>query len=76
MDFSQFKDVADLALFINNLKWFTTDQQVEDLLIPFGRVRKIRFVEDKTNGKSRGSCFAAFAEPQNAIAAIEQLKNV
>jgi len=68
--------VTDLALYLNNLKWYTTDQQVEELLLPYGKVRKIRFVEDKTNGKSRGSCFTAFAEPQNALAAIEHLKNV
>jgi len=42
------------AVFISNLQWWTTDIDVETHCSQYGRVLNIRFIEDKSCGKSRG----------------------
>lgn len=42
------------AVFISNLQWWTTDVDVETECSQYGRVLNIRFIEDKSCGKSRG----------------------
>jgi hypothetical protein len=44
------------AVFISNLTWYTTDVQLEHLCSEYGKVLGIRFIEDKSCGKSRGMC--------------------
>jgi hypothetical protein len=61
------------ALVITNLAWWTTDKQVKDLLTPFGKVIRLRFVEDKMNGKSTGECIVAFEQHKNASVAYNEL---
>jgi len=67
---------GDIALIMKNLPWWTTDQQIEDLLLPYGMIQTIRFVEDKTNGKSKGQCFISFEQTENVIKALEQLNDL
>jgi cleavage and polyadenylation specificity factor subunit 6/7 len=38
----------------NFLIQWTTDQQLEDLLSKFGKIKTLKFFEDKVNGKSKG----------------------
>jgi len=71
-----YKEGDKVALYLGNLSWWTTDQLIEDLLTPYGKIEKIRFVEDKTNGKSKGQCFASFEQPENALKALQKLKDV
>jgi hypothetical protein len=61
------------ALIITNLAWWTTDKQIQDLLTPFGKVVRLRFVEDKMNGKSTGECLVAFEHHKNASIAYNEL---
>jgi len=62
------------ALYLGNLNWWTTDKQLEDVLSEFGKVKKLRFYEDKTNGKSRGFAFAEYEDTDVANQAFEKLQ--
>lgn len=42
------------AVFISNLQWWTTDVDIETECSQYGQVLNIRFIEDKSCGKSRG----------------------
>ena len=42
------------AVFISNLQWWTTDVDIETECSQYGQVLHIRFIEDKSCGKSRG----------------------
>jgi len=61
------------AIYIGNLTFWTTDQQVEDLLSEFGKIKQLRFFEDKINGKSKGYAFVEFYSMDAPKAAKEKL---
>ena len=42
------------AIFISNLQWWTSDVDIETACSKYGKVLNIRFIEDKSCGKSRG----------------------
>lgn len=48
------------AVYIGNLQWWTTDAEVEALCAPHGAIERIRFFEEKPNGKSKGYALVAF----------------
>jgi len=61
------------AIYLGNLAWWTTDQQIEDLLSEFGKVKSLKFFEDKVNGKSKGYAFVDFLSLDSARQAKEKL---
>eukprot|EP01124_Arcella_intermedia_P004732 TRINITY_DN12712_c0_g1_i1.p1 TRINITY_DN12712_c0_g1~~TRINITY_DN12712_c0_g1_i1.p1 ORF type:complete len:201 (+),score=38.35 TRINITY_DN12712_c0_g1_i1:16-618(+) len=65
-----------VALCLSNLTWWTTDQQIEEIFSIYGKIQKIRFVEDKTNGKSKGQCFVSYENPENAAKVTQKMKEM
>ena len=61
------------AVYVGNLHWWTTDAQIEELCSQYGTVQKIRFFEDKANGKSKGYVLVTFDSPKAAYACKEGL---
>ena len=43
-------------LFVGELHWWTNDAELEVALSEFGRVKEIKFFEEKASGKSKGYC--------------------
>jgi hypothetical protein len=43
-------------------------------LSQFGRVKKYKFIEDKTNGKSQGRAYAEMDNEQDTLRAFEGVK--
>lgn len=64
---------AQPSIYIGNLTWWTTDQELEDLFSPFGKLRSIKFFEDKVNGKSKGYALVEFATAEAAARAKEHV---
>ena len=54
-------------------QWWTTDAEVEALTAPYGRILALRFIDDKSCGKSRGMAIVEYAEPGAADACIAGL---
>jgi len=61
------------ALYIGNLTWWTTDKELETLFSEFGRLKNIKFFEDKVNGKSKGYALVEYHNADSAFHAKDKL---
>jgi len=66
--------VKELAkkIYIGNLSFETTEEQVKELLAEFGKVDSVIWVTDRDSGRFRGFCFVEMEESV-ANAAIKGL---
>lgn len=60
-------------LYVGNLAFQTTNQQLEDLFAQAGTVQSASVVEDRETGRSRGFAFVEMSTNAEAAAAIDQL---
>jgi RNA recognition motif-containing protein len=64
------------GLYIGDLQWWTTEQQLEDLFASVGPLLTCKIFADKSNGKSKGYAFIEYQSPVHAAAARDKLNNV
>ena len=64
------------SIFVGNLPWSATNEELEQKFSEFGNVKSARIVTDKFSGKSRGFGFVDMedADAQKAIAAMSGQK--
>ena len=62
-------------LFVGNLSYQTTENDLQDYFSPAGVVTSVNLMIDKVTGKSRGFAFIEFATPEEASKAVEQFHN-
>jgi RNA recognition motif-containing protein len=62
-------------LFVGNLSWSATDEDLKNAFAAYGEVVSARIVTDKFSGKSRGFGFVEMATADQAQAAINGLNN-
>jgi len=60
-------------VFVGNLAFNTTEEQLHQIFSEIGRVVKVRMVTDLETGKPRGFAFVEFEDPQAALAAIRNM---
>ena len=65
-------------LYVGNLSFDTTENDLQDLFSPFGPVSEVNLISDRATGRSRGFGFVTMATPEAAQAAIAGLagKNI
>jgi RNA recognition motif-containing protein len=61
-------------VYIGNLPFETTEQQVRDLFAPYGSIDSITMVRDRDTNRFRGFCFVEMKAAADADAAIAGLK--
>ena len=59
-------------LYVGNLAFQTTSQELQDLFASAGTVESASVVEDRDTGRSRGFAFVEMSTKEEATAAIEQ----
>src|SRR6476646_4436258 len=59
-------------LFVGNLAFQTTSEDLQELFAQAGTVESASVVEDRMTGRSRGFAFVEMSTPEEATAAIEQ----
>ena len=59
-------------LYVGNLSFRTTQEDLRDLFAQAGTVESASIIEDRETGRSRGFGFVEMASPEEAQAAIEQ----
>ena len=59
-------------LYVGNLAFQTTSQELQELFATAGTVESASVVEDRMTGRSRGFAFVEMATKEEATAAIEQ----
>ncbi len=62
------------SLYVGNLPWSATNEQVQSLFAEFGSVLSVKLVNDRETGRARGFGFVEMEEP-GASAAVEALDN-
>lgn len=60
-------------IFVGNLSWKTTDEQLAAHFEAFGQVVSAKIVTDKTTGRSKGFGFVEMADEESANNAIREL---
>lgn len=60
-------------LYVGNLAFETTSQQLQELFAQAGTVQSASIVEDRDTGRSRGFAFVEMSTNEEAAAAISQL---
>ena len=63
------------SIYVGNLPWSATAEQVQDLFSEYGNVLSVKLVSDRETGRARGFGFVEM-EDGDADAAIEALDNV
>ena len=58
-------------LFVGNLSFDMTENDLQDLFTPFGPVSEVNLMTDRSTGRSRGFAFVTMATPEAAQAAIQ-----
>lgn len=64
-----------MNIFIGNLNFQTTEEQLQDLFIPFGEVSSVKIVTDKFSGRSRGFAFVEMPDQKQGENAVNDLNN-
>lgn len=62
---------GNAMLFVGELHWWTTDAELESVLTQYGKVKEIKFFDERASGKSKGYCQVEFYEPTAAAACKE-----
>lgn len=62
-------------LFVGNLDWGITDQELQQVFAQFGDVEEAVIVKDKFSGRSKGFGFITFKDDEQADKAIAGLNN-
>ena len=62
-----------MKLYVGNLSFDTTENDLQDLFAPFGDVRDCALIQDKMTGRSRGFGFVTMGDATSAQAAITAL---
>ncbi len=60
-------------VFVGNLNYATTEDQLEQKMKEFGAVRNTKIVKDQDTGKSKGYAFVTFDTDAAALASIAGL---
>lgn len=60
------------TLYVGNLAFETTSQQLNDLFAQAGTVQSANVIEDRDTGRSRGFAFVEMSSNEEAAAAIDQ----
>ena len=62
-----------MRIFVANLAWTTTEDELERLFEPYGIVNRTQIVTDRETGRSRGFGFVEMPDDTEAQAAIDEL---
>lgn len=62
-------------IFVGNLAFNTTEEQLNQAFSEIGRVLNVRLVTDLETGKPRGFAFIEFEDPQAALSAIRNMND-
>ena len=68
-------DQTKKKIFVGNLSWQTTEEQLKEHFSPFGKVVSAKIVQDQSSGRSKGYGFIEMADSAGAEKAIKELNN-
>src|SRR5512138_1625991 len=69
----QNKNIMNSKLYVGNLSFDATENDLHDLFAPHGTVTEANLMQDRMTGKPRGFAFVTMATKESADAAIQAL---
>lgn len=70
---SKTKNIMNSKLYVGNLSFDATENDLHDLFSPHGTVTEANLMQDRMTGKPRGFAFVTMATKESADAAIQAL---
>lgn len=64
---------SKMEIYVGNLPWSTSDQDLTDAFGAFGKVEKASIISDRNSGRSKGFGFVTMEDADEANKAIESL---
>lgn len=64
-----------MNIYVGNLAWKATEQDLETLFAYFGEVKEAVIIRERKTGRSKGFGFVELEDEQQARIAIEKLNN-
>lgn len=64
------------SIYVGNLEWNTTEQELYELFEPHGIVRNAQIIKDHVSNRSKGFGFVEMDNDDDADSAIQDLQNV
>ncbi len=62
-----------MNLYVGNIAWTTTEEELENLFSQFGNVSAVRIITEGHSGRSKGFGFVEMESKENGESAIEGL---
>jgi RNA recognition motif-containing protein len=62
-----------MKLFVGNLSFDSTENDLQDLFEQYGSVTEVRLVNDRVTGRSRGFAFVTFSNAEEGRSAVTAL---
>ncbi len=62
-----------MNLYVGNIPWTTTEEELENLFSQFGNVSAVRIITEGHSGRSKGFGFVEMESKENGESAIESL---
>ena len=62
-----------MEIYVGNLPWSTSDQDLSDAFGAFGKVEKASIISDRNSGRSKGFGFVTMEDADEANKAIEAM---
>lgn len=62
-----------MNIYVGNLSWSLTDEDLKNLFIPFGEVASAKIIRENHSGRSKGFGFVEMPDDENARSAIAGL---
>lgn len=62
-----------MNIYVGNLSWSMTDQDLNDLFTPYGQVTSAKILREKHSGRSKGFGFVEMPDDETAKSAIAGL---
>jgi RNA recognition motif-containing protein len=63
-------DVNDSKLFVGNLAWSATEEDLKQYFGQFGNLQQVEVMLDRVTGRARGFAFISFATTEEAVNAV------
>ena len=62
-----------MEIYVGNLSWSTSDQELTDAFAAYGNVEKASIISDRDSGRSKGFGFVTMNDADEANKAIEAM---
>ena len=60
-----------MNLYVGNLPWTCSEEEIEALFAQYGDVKTVRIITDRDSGRSKGFGFVEMTDSNGGTAAIE-----